>query len=132
MRRLVLIGCLIVVAFASVATQTPVTGRWRAVLLIPDGETQTISLELDAKGTTVTGNIEGLAIREGRLDGSTLTVEAAATIRSTNGYCTADCVRVIAECHTPPLPPGSYTLVYGEESVALTVPGEAETCTDEA
>jgi hypothetical protein len=72
MRRLFLIGCLILVAFASTPTQTPVTGRWRAVLLTPGGGTQNISLELDARGETVTGNVEGIAIREGRLDGSTL------------------------------------------------------------
>ena len=78
MRRLFLIGCLILVAFASAATQTSVTGRWRAVLLTPDGGTQNISLELDAKGETVTGNLEGLAIREGRLDGSTLTLKLSA------------------------------------------------------
>ena len=78
MRRPFLIGCLILVAFASAATQTPVTGRWRAVLLTPGGGTQNISLELDAKGETVTGNFEGLAIREGRLDGSTLTLKVSA------------------------------------------------------
>ncbi len=78
MRRSFLIGCLILVAFASAATQTPVTGRWRAVLLIPDGGTQSISLELDARGETVAGNIDGLAVREGRLDGSTLTLKLSA------------------------------------------------------
>ena len=75
MKRPLLIGCLILVAFGSAATQTPVTGRWRAVLLIPDGGTQNLSLELDSRGETVTGNIEGLDIREGRLDGSTLTLK---------------------------------------------------------
>jgi CubicO group peptidase (beta-lactamase class C family) len=75
MRKPFLIGCLILVAFGSAATQTPVTGRWRAVLLIPDGGTQNLSLELDSRGETVTGNIEGLDIREGRLDGSTLTLK---------------------------------------------------------
>ena len=74
MRRSFLIGCLIVVAFVSAATQSPVTGRWRAVLLLPDGGTQNISFELDARGEAVTGNLEGIAIREGRLDGSTLTL----------------------------------------------------------
>src|SRR4029453_3663783 len=78
MRRLFLIGCLILGAFACAAIQTPVTGRWRAVLLTPDGGTQNISLELDARGETVTGNIEGLAIREGRLDGGTLTLKLSA------------------------------------------------------
>jgi hypothetical protein len=77
MRRLFLIGCLILIAFASAETQTPVTGRWRAVLLTPGGGTQNIWLELDARGETVTGTIEGLAIREGRVDGSTLTLKLA-------------------------------------------------------
>jgi hypothetical protein len=49
MRRPFLIGCLILVACASAATQPAVTGRWRAVLLIPDGGTQNISLELDLR-----------------------------------------------------------------------------------
>ena len=75
MRRLFLMACLILIAFASAATQTPVTGRWRAVLLTPGGGTQNIWLELDARGETVTGTIEGLAIREGRLDGGTLTLK---------------------------------------------------------
>jgi len=75
MRRLFLTGCLILVALACADTQTAVTGRWRAVLLTPDGGTQNISLELDARGETVTGNIDGLAIREGRLDAGTLTLK---------------------------------------------------------
>ena len=75
MRRRFLIGCLIVVACASASTQTTVTGRWRAVLLTPGDGNQNISLELDAQGETVTGNVQGLAIREGRLDGSTLTLK---------------------------------------------------------
>ena len=76
MTRPFMIGCLLLVALASGATQTPaVTGRWRAVLLLPDGGTQNIAFELDAKGETVTGNFEGLAIREGRLDGTTLTLK---------------------------------------------------------
>ena len=78
MRRSFLIGCLIVAAFVSAATQSPVTGRWRAVLLLPDGGTQNISFELDARGEAVTGNLEGIAIREGRLDGSTLTLRLSA------------------------------------------------------
>ena len=78
MRRAFLIGCLILVSFSSPATQPSVTGRWRAVLLIPDGGTQNISLELDSRGETVTGDIEGLAIRDGRFDGSTLTLKLSA------------------------------------------------------
>ena len=75
MPRLLLTGCLMLVAFASVATQTPVTGRWRAVVLLPDGNTQNTPLELDEKGGAITGTFQGLAIREGQRDGSTLTLK---------------------------------------------------------
>ncbi len=75
MSRAFSIGCLILAACASAATQTPLTGRWRAVLLLPDGGTQNISLELDAKGDTVTGTVEGFAIQEGRLEAGTLTLK---------------------------------------------------------
>ena len=36
---------------------------------------RTLSLELDAKGGAVTGNLEGRAFRESRLEGSTLTLK---------------------------------------------------------
>ena len=78
MKRLVSTGCLILVAFASTATQSSVTGHWRAVLLIPDGGTQNLSIDLDARGETVTGTLLGQAIREGRIDGSTLTLKTTA------------------------------------------------------
>ena len=78
MKRLLSTGCLILVAFASTATQSSVTGHWRAVLLIPDGGTQNLSIDLDARGETVTGTLLGQAIREGRIDGSTLTLKATA------------------------------------------------------
>jgi CubicO group peptidase (beta-lactamase class C family) len=75
MRKLVLIACVMLVACTSAQTPTSVTGRWRAVLLTPDGGTQNIRLELDAKGATVTGRLDSRAIREGRLDGDTLTLK---------------------------------------------------------
>jgi CubicO group peptidase (beta-lactamase class C family) len=75
MRKSLLIGCLLLIAFAPTTTQTSVTGRWRAVLLVPDGGTQNLSLELDASGETVRGTIDGLAIRDGRLAGHTLTLK---------------------------------------------------------
>jgi CubicO group peptidase (beta-lactamase class C family) len=75
MPRLFSTVCLLLVACVSAATQTSLTGRWRAVLLLPDGGTQNLSLLLDAKGDTVTGTVEGAPIREGRLDGSTLTLK---------------------------------------------------------
>lgn len=65
------------------------------------------------------------------LEGTTLTVEATARIRSKDGPCTEDCGSVTAECETPPLPAGEYTLVYGEDSVALTVPVAMMSCSAE-
>ena len=78
MARPVLICCLLLVALTSAATQTSVSGRWRAVLLTPNGGTQNVSLDLDGSGQSVTGTFEGLAIREGRLEGSTLTLKLTA------------------------------------------------------
>lgn len=75
MRRLFLIACLLFVALAPAATQTSLTGRWRAVLLLPDGSSQNVGLELAAKGEAVIGTLEGRAFREARLDGSTLTIK---------------------------------------------------------
>lgn len=66
------------------------------------------------------------------LEGTTLTVEASTTIRHTNDrQCTLDCASVTVGCQTPPLAAGMYTLVYGEDSVALTVPVVTATCTQE-
>jgi hypothetical protein len=65
------------------------------------------------------------------LEGTTLTIEATARIRSKDGQCTLDCGSVTAGCQTPPLPAGVYTLVYGEDSVELTVPVATATCTEE-
>jgi hypothetical protein len=65
------------------------------------------------------------------LDGSTIAIEASATIRSKTGpaSCTADCGAAIATCETPPLPAGTYTVTYAGESVELTVPTDQLTCT---
>ena len=78
MRRLLSIGCLILVAVASAGTQPSVAGRWRAVLLIPDGGTQNVSMDLTAQGESVTGTMLGFPVTEGRFDGSTLTLKAVA------------------------------------------------------
>jgi CubicO group peptidase (beta-lactamase class C family) len=77
MRKLVLSGVLALIAVASAGTQTSVTGRWRAVLLTPNGGTQDLNMDLQSNGSTVTGTVLGVAIREGRLDGNTLTIKVA-------------------------------------------------------
>lgn len=67
------------------------------------------------------------------LDGDTIVVEASATVRSSSrGPCTLDCRPAVASCQTPPLAEGTYTIVYGEDQVPLTVPlGDQSTCTAE-
>ena len=119
MRRRFLVGCLIVVACASAATQTTVTGRWRAVLLTPDDGNQNISLELDARGETVTGNVQGLAIREGRLDGTTLTLKLSPPNNpevSLTGQVSGD--EIVFK--STGLPPGPIQFVARREAPAVT------------
>ncbi len=61
------------------------------------------------------------------LEGTTITVEASATLRHTGKTeCTADCQPTTAECETPPLAAGTYTLVYNGETEALVVPEPAD------
>jgi CubicO group peptidase (beta-lactamase class C family) len=75
-KRLVLIGALIAVISVGVSTQSNLTGRWRAILLLPEGNQAEIGFDLKADGPTVTGTITGppVTIREGRIDGDTLTL----------------------------------------------------------
>ena len=119
MRRRFLIGCLIAVACASASTQTTVTGRWRAVLLTPGDGNQNISLELDARGETVTGNVQGLAIREGRLDGTTLTLKLSPPNNpevSLTGQVSGD--EIVFK--STGLPPGPIQFVARREAPAVT------------
>jgi len=63
------------------------------------------------------------------LDGDTLTIEASGTIESQGRTCTADCGQSLVTCETPPLPAGTYTLVYGDSTASLEVPSlETRTC----
>ena len=53
------------------------TGRWRALVLLPSGGTPEVTLNLKADGDVVTGTIAGapVTLREGRIDGATLTLQ---------------------------------------------------------
>ena len=75
-RRIVLIGALIAAVAVSVSTQASLTGRWRAILMFPEGNQAEIGFDLKADGATVTGTITGppVTIREGRIHGDTLTL----------------------------------------------------------
>jgi hypothetical protein len=67
------------------------------------------------------------------IDGTTISIEAFATIRSKTGQtaCTADCGAARATCQTPPLPAGTYTVQYAGDTVELVVPTATQTCTKE-
>ena len=85
MKRLVLL--LTLVAITNVQAQTPptISGDWRAVSVIPDGTPDALvrefNLELKANGSSITGKVTGasIAIREGRIEGSTVTLNGANT-----------------------------------------------------
>ena len=70
-----LVGALVVAISVRVSTQSNVTGRWRAIVLVNDAQNE-LSLDLKADGTRVTGTITGptATIRDGRIEGDTLTL----------------------------------------------------------
>ena len=107
MRRLIAIAVVtLVAATAVVETQTSLTGRWRAVLLTPDGSSQPITLDLVSSGTPVTGTVQGLTIGEGRLEGETLTLKLTAPNKrevSLTGQVSGDEI-VFASTGLPPGP----------------------------
>jgi CubicO group peptidase (beta-lactamase class C family) len=74
--RLLLVGAVLAVVSGPVSSQSGPTGRWRAILLLPEGAQAEIGFDLKADGSTVTGTITGppVTIREGRIEGDTLTL----------------------------------------------------------
>ncbi len=77
MRKLFSICALLLIATSSIGTQTGVGGRWRAVLLPPEGGTRDITMELEAQGGLVTGNLMGTPIREGRVEDNRVAFKVA-------------------------------------------------------
>ena len=75
-RRFVMLA-LAGAAACSAMAQPAVTGRWQAVVLMPDGGRQDLTLELEAAGQAVTGTVMRMPIREGRLDANTVTLSVA-------------------------------------------------------
>ena len=75
-KKLLLVGAVVAAISGTVSTQSGPTGRWRAILLLPEGNQGEIGFDLKADGTSVTGTITGppVTIREGRIEGDTLTL----------------------------------------------------------
>jgi len=74
--RLLLIVAAVAAAYSSVSTQSGPAGRWRASVIAGDGPARDVGLDLKVDGTSVTGTIFGppVMIRDGRIEGDTLTL----------------------------------------------------------
>lgn len=73
MKRLAF-ACVLIVCAASLASaQSDLTGRWKGVQVAADGATFDIILNLTMNGDVVTGTLRGAPIRDGKVDGTTLT-----------------------------------------------------------
>jgi CubicO group peptidase (beta-lactamase class C family) len=78
MKKLLVLAVLVAAVASTVRTQSGITGRWRALVLLPTGGTPELTLDLKADGNVVTGTIAGapVTIREGHLEGDTLILRA--------------------------------------------------------
>jgi len=80
MKRLLFGLMLLLLMTQQVQTQTGIAGPWRAASVVPDGTAdgaiREFFLELKADGASVTGIVTGapIVIREGRIEGSTVTL----------------------------------------------------------
>src|SRR6185436_4132906 len=80
MKRLLFLLMLLVAMTQQAQTQTGIAGAWRAASVVPDGSPdgaiREFFLELKADGTSVTGTVTGapIVIREGRIEGSAVTL----------------------------------------------------------
>jgi CubicO group peptidase (beta-lactamase class C family) len=74
--KMLLVLMLLAILTLPVQTQTGIAGRWRTVALLPDGTTRDFTMDLKVDGTSVTGTVTGppLVIREGRIEGSVVTL----------------------------------------------------------
>ena len=76
MKKWLVVAALAAVAVLTVNTQTSVTGRWRAVIMLPDGSTREITLEMKADGAAIAATVPDapLTVREGRIEGDRITL----------------------------------------------------------
>jgi CubicO group peptidase (beta-lactamase class C family) len=85
MTKLLFLLMLLIVTSQQAQTQTGVSGDWRAAGVLPDGTPDAaireFNLELKANGTSVTGTVTGtsIVIREGRIEGNTITLNGVNT-----------------------------------------------------
>jgi CubicO group peptidase (beta-lactamase class C family) len=77
MKKWLVVAALAAVVVSTVDTQTGATGRWRAALLLPTGATEQLTIDMKADGAVIAATVTGapLTVREGRLDGETITLK---------------------------------------------------------
>src|SRR5262249_44223460 len=85
MKKLLFFLILVIVTSQRAQTQAGISGDWRAASVVPDGTPDAaireFNLELKADGTSVTGTVTGtsIVIREGRIEGNTVTLNGVNT-----------------------------------------------------
>src|SRR5262245_11302213 len=85
MKKVLFFLILLIVTSQQAQTQTGISGDWRAASVLPDGTPDAaireFNLELKANGTSVTGTVTGtsIVIREGRIEGNTITLNGVNT-----------------------------------------------------
>jgi hypothetical protein len=97
---------------------------------LADGEPLLIAVELGCEPCGATIDAIGC---EASVDGTEITVESwlRITPSSQDVSCADMCQPLAAECETPPLPAGDYTLTHGEYSLQFTVGAQnLKACTD--
>jgi CubicO group peptidase (beta-lactamase class C family) len=70
---LALLGSVLVLSAPYAQSPSGFAGRWRAVLVTPNGGTQDVALNLETQGDAVTGTAFGLSIT-GRVEGDSITL----------------------------------------------------------
>ncbi len=96
MKTLLFFLMLPIVTSQQAQTQTGISGDWRAASVLPDGTPDAaireFNLDLKADGTSVTGTVTGasMVMREGRIEGNTVTLNGVNTEKL------ADCGRPVS------------------------------------
>ena len=75
MKKWLVVAALAVVV-SGVDTQSSPTGRWRAVIMLPDGSTRQLTFEMKADGAAIAATVTDapITVREGRIEGDKITL----------------------------------------------------------
>jgi CubicO group peptidase (beta-lactamase class C family) len=123
MRRLLMLAALAAAATGVVETQSNVTGRWRAMVLLPSGATPEFIFDLKADGASVAGTMTGapVTLRDGRLEGNTLTLRGLNPAKQEVtfiGEMTAN--EIVFRAVSPQFPEGYHFVARRDSRIELT------------